>query len=151
LGEEAERHVEAEPAAVDGGREGVVRAGRPGGNEPRRAKVAGPGEDELELANLVAAVRQPGLVIPLDPEAGAVAARIVERERLDRRRERGQGEPGQPARGLGVAAEEGAGLFVAETGGFHHRRTSSAPTARLVRIIGAPPPPPARRRPWRGP
>src|SRR5690606_39597609 len=63
-------------------------------------------EDELELADLVAAVRPTAEVVPLDPELGALR-RPPEVQRLHRRREVADRQPRDPRGQLRVAAEEG--------------------------------------------
>src|SRR5690606_20534713 len=112
--EEDEGDVEAEGAAEDRGRERVVRAGGARGDQPRRAEGAGMGEDELELARLVAAVGQPRLVVAFDPESGTVGVGHGQGERLDRRRQRAEWRPGQSPCGVGIASKERARLLVTE-------------------------------------
>ena len=53
------------------------------------------GEQELELAGLVAAEREPGQVVALDPDLGAAERRAEARAGLERRRQMGEAHPRQ--------------------------------------------------------
>src|SRR5690606_23161163 len=97
LREQHERDAEAVSAAVERGGECVVRADGANGDEALDAAALRVGEDELELADLVAAVRLRAEVVPLDPELRALRGR-AEVERLDGRGELADRQP-RDARG----------------------------------------------------
>src|SRR5690606_33531410 len=84
------------------------------------------GEDELELADLVAAVGMRADVVALDPELRALRDGRAEVERLDGRGELADRQPRDAGGQLGETAEEGRGV-----GG---RRSSGAATLRPGRI-----------------
>ena len=58
---------QAEPGAGRGGQPGVIRLGRPGGDEAVGAVAERRGQGAFELADLVAAAAEAGEVVPLEP------------------------------------------------------------------------------------
>jgi hypothetical protein len=63
-----ERDRQAEAGAGRSGQAGVIRLGRPVGDEAVRAVAQRGGQGALQLADLVAAAAEAGEVVPLDPQ-----------------------------------------------------------------------------------
>jgi len=80
--------------SVDARGHGEVAADATDGAEARRALRERVGDEVLELANLVAAVRLAALVVALDPELARAGVGAEPAEPVHARREAPEGDPG---------------------------------------------------------
>src|SRR5690606_35617195 len=99
------------------------------GDEALDAAALRVGENELELADLVAAVRLRGEVVSLDPELRALRGR-AEVERVDGCGELADRQPRDPRGQLRVAAEEGGGVGESRAAAVRRARRAAA------RVVG---------------
>ena len=90
-----QRHLEAELARRAGDLTAPVGLGVGAGDHRVGARRQNVGEQELELARLVAAEREPGQVVALDPDVGPAERRAEARAVLERRRQMGEPHPRQ--------------------------------------------------------
>ena len=92
--------VHAQPARTGGGHPRPVGLHTRPGDHAVAALRDRVGEDEIELPRLVAAKGEPGLVVPLDEQAGAAEFRGERRHLLEGRRQVGERSPFEAGDGL---------------------------------------------------